>query len=372
MMVDMLGTLDTLGHRFQERANALNAIRLVLAASVIVWHAYAFALRDFLPDSGVRLLEQVGVDGFFAISGFLIVRSWQQHPYPFGFLRARAARILPGLWACLIATAFVIVPVAAGLAGHVRPSLLAQSEYVLSNVGVYMLAPSIDGVSPPGGWLVWNPSLWTLWWELVAYLAVLAAGLTGLLTTRGVAGFAVWCWVASLGTTLLGSEATDASTHWNTAIPRLGLMFACGALLWMLRNRIPVSGLLLAGSGAVIAAGSLIPNYRLLAAPAVAYLCVTSAAYLGRWSIFRPKQDFSYGVYVYGAPVQLGLIGVGFVGSWFSFVAATLAFVLPLAAASWFLVERPAIRWARRRRSATAVNSDLIESTKLSPPRAAE
>jgi peptidoglycan/LPS O-acetylase OafA/YrhL len=349
--------VDTIEDRFDGRANALNLMRLVLAASVIVWHAYAFPLRQGLPDPAVRLLEQVGVDGFFAISGFLIVRSWQRHPEPRDFIAARAARILPGLWVCLVVTAFVIVPVAVAVADRAQPDLWAQVKYVVLNAGVFMGSLGIDGVPPPGGWLVWNASLWTLWWELMAYTVVLIAGGRGLLTTKGVVGTAVWCWLASLINMLLGSESSAANTHWNTAIPRLGLMFACGALLWMHRTRVPVSRTLLALSVLAVAASAYVPNYRLIAAPAVAYACVVTAIYLGRWAPLRLRHDISYGVYVYGAPVQLALIGTGHVGSWMSFTLATLAIVVPMATLSWLVVERPASRWMRKRRAALPVVS---------------
>ena len=40
------------------------------------------------------------VDGFFAISGFLIAASWLRDPKLRDFLTARALRILPGLYVC--------------------------------------------------------------------------------------------------------------------------------------------------------------------------------------------------------------------------------------------------------------------------------
>jgi peptidoglycan/LPS O-acetylase OafA/YrhL len=116
---------------------------------------------------------------------------------------------------------------------------------------------------------------------------------------------------------------------------------------------VPVKPSLLVGAFVVIGVSALLPNYRLLAAPAVTYACVVSSIYLGRWASLRLRNDISYGVYVYGAPVQLALIGIGFVGSWLSFTVATLAVVLPLAAISWFGVERPVVRAVRRRRAGT-------------------
>lgn len=59
------------------RANSLNAIRLVLAASVIFYHSYPIAGWD-VPVTVVGALNATfPVNCFFAISGFLIYRSWQ-------------------------------------------------------------------------------------------------------------------------------------------------------------------------------------------------------------------------------------------------------------------------------------------------------
>jgi hypothetical protein len=65
-----------LGQVFDPRNNALNALRLAMAIEVNVWHSFP-VMGGMLPPLPVRqLLFSVGVDGFFAISGFLITASW--------------------------------------------------------------------------------------------------------------------------------------------------------------------------------------------------------------------------------------------------------------------------------------------------------
>ena len=58
------------------------------------------------------------------------------------------------------------------------------------------------------------------------------------------------------------------------------------------------------------------------------------------------RNDVSYGIYIYHMPVINLLVHHGFVGSSWAVVAASLATLL-LAVASWFCIERPALRLKR-------------------------
>lgn len=342
-----------LGERFATQPNALNLLRLLLASAVIVWHATSLGPSDtVLPAPAAQLLENVPVDAFFAISGFLIARSWQHSPHLVRFLTARAVRVLPGLWVCLLVTAFVLAPAAALLSGTAAPTLSGQLGFVAQNLGTYIGTVSIDGI---GSGLIyadsWNGSQWTLWWEVSCYVVLAAAGLLGALRLPVVAAAVALFWGLQLA-------AVNAGVP-DFRLSRLGLMFACGALLWLLRDRIPMHHGLAGGSVALVAAGSLLPTYRLVAGLALAYLCLWVALRLGRHERLVLRHDISYGVYIYGWPVQQFLVMAGLAGSWAAFSLASLAATVPLAAASWLLVERPAMRLrsrlTRRRVVAAAV-----------------
>ena len=87
-----------------------------------------------------------------------------------------------------------------------------------------------------------------------------------------------------------------------------------------------------------------------LAAPAIAYLCLYLGLELARFSRLVLRHDLSYGVYIYAFPIQQALLlsGLGSLG-WAAFTCLSIACTLPLAAASWFFVERPAQRFRRPR-----------------------
>lgn len=332
-----------LGEAFDTRPNAFNALRLMLACTVVVWHAilYTGGGAGAVP---WQVLGQWPVDGFFLLSGFLITRSWDRRRDPVAFLRARAARLLPGLWVCLIVTAFVIVP----LVGD-RFGLLDQLRYVVGNSGIRVTQLAVgDSLPVPHGW---NVSLWTLWYEALCYLAVLGLGTGGALRPPVVAGFVAMFWAWMVIPTWMGTWLLLPNV-WQVAVPRLGLMFALGALAYLVRGRIPMSPGWAGISAAALAFSALTPNYHLLGAPAMAYLVLWVGIETGRFRRLRLETDVSYGVYVYGAPVLFALLLGGVASSWWAAAAWCLAIVLPLAALSWFLVERPVLELVRGPRPA--------------------
>ncbi|WP_200950705.1 acyltransferase family protein [Microbacterium sp. Root180] len=323
---------------FDPRRNALNFVRLTLAVTVIGWHSFPLTGHDIEYAPLRQLVGEIGVDGFFAISGFLIVASWVRDPNWARYLRARALRILPAFWVCLLVTAFVIAPLAAGVLGG------ENVTYVLYNAGLRIFQEDIAGTPlgvPYEG--VWNGSLWTLWWEFLCYLGVMGLGLVGILRWR-------WTTTILFGVALAVGVATTAGVvdNWYAAQgSRFGLMFLAGAMVWQWKDRIPVNAWTLTVAGAVLIASLLTPNYRLLAALPVAYLVMVAGA-----SIKTPRlalrNDVSYGVYIYAFPAQQVVAYSGVDEVALMAVAATLL-TFPLAIASWFLVEKPAMRLKAKR-----------------------
>ena len=123
---------------------------------------------------------------------------------------------------------------------------------------------------------------------------------------------------------------------------------------------IPARWSLVALSAALVAGSTLLPNYRLLGALPLAYTIIVSGALL-RNRRLRLGTDLSYGVYIYAFPIQQLLIisGIGRVNPIMFAVIAAIA-TLPLAALSWFLVEKPAM----------SLKSRLKRRASARPPRA--
>jgi peptidoglycan/LPS O-acetylase OafA/YrhL len=157
--------------------------------------------------------------------------------------------------------------------------------------------------------------------------------------------------LALIGASLLPPlTSPEELTHQqgNTLVPllflacRTAIMFAAGALLYQWRDKIPARWSLVAVSLVIVAAASLLPDYRMVAAIPLAYAIIVSGALIHHKRL-RLRTDLSYGVYIYAFPIQqlLVIAGLRWLHPVAFFVVATIA-TLPLAAASWFLVEKPA------------------------------
>jgi peptidoglycan/LPS O-acetylase OafA/YrhL len=83
------------------------------------------------------------------------------------------------------------------------------------------------------------------------------------------------------------------------------------------------------------------PDYRVVAALPLAYAVIVSGALIHNKRL-RLRTDLSYGVYIYAYPMQqlLAVCGLIWLNPIVFFLLSAIA-TLPLAALSWFLIEKP-------------------------------
>jgi peptidoglycan/LPS O-acetylase OafA/YrhL len=325
-----------LGQVFDRRHNALTTWRLVLAIGVVFWHSWPLTGREISYAPAVRLLSDMFADGFFVISGFLITAAWMRRPYLKEYWASRVLRIFPGLWVCLLVIAFVIAPVAAKIQGT-SVTLSSEIGYAVNNALLNVAYMGIDGtptnVPYPG---VWNASIWTLFFVLLCDVMVSVLGFVGLLKRRWTIPtlFVVAvCWSAYV-------SYTPPSYSMAQMLARFAVVFLAGALLYQYQDKVPARWSLVALSAAIVAASGFTQNYRLVAALPLAYAIIVSGALIRK---ARLRHDFSYGVYIYAFPIQqlLATFGLAPLNPFVFFVVATAA-TIPVAALSWFVVEKRA------------------------------
>jgi peptidoglycan/LPS O-acetylase OafA/YrhL len=302
-------------------------------------------------------LSTIAVDGFFALSGFLIVGSFLRSPSVGRYLWRRALRILPGYWVCLLVTAGLIAPLAffiehGELDGFPVAGDASATSFVWQNVGLLIRQFEISGTF---GGEVANGSLHTLFYEFVCYLLVAVVGAAGVLARRPwlmVVGLAM-AWALILSEVVTDSGLVAGQPARETLV-RYGTMFLAGAVMHLFGDRIPLTG-----RGGVLAAGvlgvaivicSLIRDdarsmltYALIAPPAVAYLVMLCGA-SPRLARVGSRRDLSYGLYVYAWPVQATLLVMGAADWWLPvYLAVSLVAALAMALLSWTFIESPAL-----------------------------
>jgi len=360
----------TLDQSFDWRSNSLNLLRLVLASAVIFAHASTLSLvgSENVWGLGKTTFGALAVYGFFGISGFLIARSAVQNG-ALDYLWKRFLRIFPAFWVCLLVTAFGF-----GLIGwlHSNPHegcgvscYLNEPNgpvgYVYRNFFLYVRQPqissSLKGSALPN---LWNASIWTLWWEFLCYVMLALAAVTGLLRRR---------WPVACATVILwGTLAVVVAVpRWNAQfsafhfatwkdVLELFSVFLLGSCIYLYRDKIPDSGILAALSTAaflvsfVLPIGSGTPAWFLTSVDVAAIFLVYPLIWLGMhlplpFKRVGSKNDYSYGIYIYGFPVQQ-LLAIFGVVSWgyFAFSVLGLLGAIPLAVLSWWLVEKRALR----------------------------
>lgn len=332
-----------LGTRFDPRHNSLNALRLALAACVIISHSSIVAGFGYPPALAGTDLGMFAVAGFFAISGYLIAGSRLATASLPRFLFKRALRIYPAFLVVLVVTAVIFAPVSALLGGG-AVNWSSAASYVFHNASLHITQWNIAGTLQASATPNWNAPLWSLVFEALCYLGV---GVLASVVPRRVFGPASIALFVSLSAgTLLSLSPVTPTFSMN--LLAMGSFFFAGVVLHIVRQRMPLGAPMALVAGSVVVLVTAVGLFKPLAAFPLAYLLL----YLGVVLPLRrvgARNDVSYGLYVYGFPVQqllfLGLsaaFGSAVVPVWV-FAVLSLAAALPFAVASWLLVERPAL-----------------------------
>ena len=334
----------------------IQGLRAVAVALVVVHHLWPAALPGGF----------VGVDVFFAISGFLITAHLLREIERHGRVRLgafwvrRARRILPAallVLGCTLAATLALVPSTywAQYVAEVRASALYGQNWHLATAAVDYFAAE-DGPSPVRHfWSLSAEEQFYLVWPVLLLLAALAARgrRAGLALAMGA------CTALSLAYSIHLTAAEPASAYFVT--PTRGWEFGLGALLALAGGRAPAacSWLGLAAIGAAAALYSPATPFPGAAAllPVCGTLAVIAARAPGRALSAAPAQwlgDVSYAVYLWHWPLLVLLPFAAGDGARPVSPAVVLGLTLLAAWLTKRLVEDP-LRFRRGPRPALAV-----------------
>jgi peptidoglycan/LPS O-acetylase OafA/YrhL len=296
--------------------NLITPLRLGLATIVALSHAFPLTgnAEPIAVLSHKHLtLGTIAVLAFFALSGMLITASGERLSRG-RFLWHRFLRLYPAYWVCLAVTG--------SLVAAIGPATIGDSvEYLRANASIVVNQYSVAGepFNTPYRHAL-NGSIWTLGSEAGCYIVVV------LFARRR------W-WAPTMFFGLLG--LLFLRVGYRAELP-LGMAFAVGAFVHQFR--VPTGRLVMVGAALVLAASILTHRAEFVAVPAISVLAIGLGRIEFRWRL----PDLSYGTYLYAFPVMQGFATLG-IRDPLPLFAVTMAAVLPIAAASWHVIEKPAL-----------------------------
>jgi peptidoglycan/LPS O-acetylase OafA/YrhL len=288
---------------------------------------------------------------FFFLSGLLVTNSLLEKRSVAQFVVARFFRIMPALALVLVCSAFLIGPAFTSLDLrsyfsdpntylYVKRQLLMES-WGTHSLGYYNL-PGVFADNPYSNDV--NASLWSLVVEVYAYLLLAGAFLVGFAERR----MATMLLLLVLMDSILPSRILfPFLPKGNEDFSYLPFCFGAGMLFALYKDRIRISlglplGFLLL---LFLFSGTSYSRYffYLVAFTGVLYLATC------RWVInLRLPADVSYGVFLWGFPIQQSLVHIIPNITLVSNQVLATVLALGFGTASWFLVEKRAIAFGRR------------------------
>jgi peptidoglycan/LPS O-acetylase OafA/YrhL len=354
----------------ENRHNNFEVIRIFAALQVLQEHV-AFWLNLPRPAWFIYMVNLFpGVPIFFIVSGFLVTRS-----YLFGaggtasYFARRALRIYPALWVNMVLIVLMLV-VTGSLLPHLGTQKLIAWLAVAYASGADIYANfAVGSIVDPNGFYPFFPSLvlWTIPVELGFYLLVPIIALRALRRLPNwtyALSLLMWTLLSLVVMFVYGRLKIDYPNYFVTKIlsvttPTYLWYFLNGAFLgvyWrksasLFADRFPLwlaLHLSVAGADALLFGHLAIDFHDItpLLPLHVATLAAVVISFAFSWRNlvrFLGGLDLSYGTYLYHVPVLLTLKYSGLsIGLWCW--PTVTGVTLLVAAASWFAVERPALR----------------------------
>lgn len=358
--------------RYKGIGPGFDFLRIGLALSILTFHSWLACGVARSVNAGPAWIWVYGLlPMFFALSGFLITGSAMRLPLQ-DFLINRGIRILPALAVEIVLSAVLLGPIFTTL--HLSDyftdpkfaryftNIVGLIRYQLP--GVFLTNPLPDQV---------NVSLWTVPYEVVCYIVMSGLIVFGLLRRPVVvACMAAVLLAAGVALQSLPSEPAggliDRYIVHGLFLGRGGVLlpaFLLGSLIFQWRHHIPYDrriflaclGLCFVAAmigGEHFVTGDETAGWRyagflsLIFCPPLAYM----TAFIGVSNIppvpVYSKGDYSYGIYLYGFPIQQSLAALFPHLTVMHHLALSVVFSSLIAMGSWHFIEKPILRVRKR------------------------
>jgi peptidoglycan/LPS O-acetylase OafA/YrhL len=296
------------------RKNNFDFVRLLFASFVIITHAYPLSGLDGKGDwlsqitNGQIVFSYVGVKGFFVISGYLIFQSLERSKSLLDYYWKRFLRLFPALLIVLILT-IILSPFVYENASIPYIRNMDVWSYIPNNLSLYKTQYYISGIFENNAYKgAINGSLWTIKYEFTMYVIlsflfffkgnnnILRPILIFLFGFLAIGYVFFFDYLNQFGFILGGGLLLE-----------LGSFFIAGSLLASLKienvkhfNYLTLLRLIIIVLSLIL---GVFREVTIFTFPIlVVYCCVKSTPFIN--NIGNQLGDLSYGIYIYGFPVQ--------------------------------------------------------------------
>jgi peptidoglycan/LPS O-acetylase OafA/YrhL len=338
-------------------ANSFDLLRLVFSLVVVVFHCFPTAGLDekgiWLDFSNKNFISfgVFSVFAFFLISGYLITASFENSSSITEYFKKRFLRIYPGLWVCFVVSSLVF-----GYIFHFIKtgqnyweflSIYFRSclHYIEGNLTGFVRFNTInDLVSGAGRRDAYNASLWTIIFEIRAYIFVAIFGAFGFFKRRYlILVITAAMWIVNIFSSYYPS-VSDKVAYWigSSVSTSLYTYFLVGMCFWLFRDKVKYNIWAFGISILVFVLAILFKLYPFVGPISFGYIVLFLAFNFPIKSFLKRYGDPSYGIYIYSWPIQNILFLSGFVSSYGMMAHIIASVILSTIAgfASWHLVEK--------------------------------
>jgi peptidoglycan/LPS O-acetylase OafA/YrhL len=355
--------------------NNFDIIRLCLAFLVIYSHSYpllGYGLKEplFVLSGRQCILGELAVTAFFMISGFLITRSWNGSRSFQSYIEKRVCRIYPGFLVASLLCLFIVGPLGASN----RFNYWREIHPFSFAANLLLLQPQFPRSFQNLAINHVNGSLWSIPWEFYCYLAIPVAAFLGCIRRRG--------WLLALF--IVSMVLLVAKIQFVPKLPfpgKIATAFMSGQVFYLYSDVIRYKKPILIVSLLLLLFSAVASNLHLFhiflplfGSYILFYIAFVPSRTLAFAKSLTKGNDLSYGVYLYGWPVQQLIVQAyqRHLTPLSLFVLAMLGSTV-LGGFSWFLVERRFLaRRTERKVSAAQVAYPAPATFPGSPSKAFE
>ena len=341
-----------------QRKDNFDLLRLLAASTVVVSHCYFLTGREasepLYKASHLTDMGAFSVFIFFIISGYLIAGSWDSHKRAAAFLGKRLLRIMPALLVSVLMALFVLGPI---LTSKTQVEYFSNpyTWLYLNNISLYNRIHTLPGVFAtnftPG---IINGTAWTLPYEFSMYLLLLLFGTLGWFNTHKrwilvlvfILGIIIQFNTHIWGTTFTSIEVFFINI---SVLIKNGTFFVAGMLYYVFKDKIIFDWkyCILAFVALIISFGQSDWFFPImyLSLPYVILTVAYIPTSVGQ--LISKLGDFSYGIYIYGYPIQQILVSQMPHIKLLPMIAISLFLSVIAGALSWYTIEKTALTLKR-------------------------